>query len=394
MERCAALANVTDVAGETTRTFLSPAMGQANDLVADWMRQAGMSVRVDAAGNLRGRRGEAARTLVMASHLDTVPNAGAYDGILGVVMAIEVAEAMRNASLPFSLEVIGFSEEEGVRFGVPFIGSRALVGTCDEMLLTVKDAEGVSVRESITAYGLSCDGLQDAILQDAFAYLEFHIEQGPVLEAERRALGVVEAVVGQSRYALTFTGKANHAGTTPMDLRQDAMSAAAEWIVGVEALAQRTSGLVATVGSVQTTPGAGNVIAGKVKATLDIRSADDAVRREAVTLLLARAQECGLSRGVRVETKLRMDQPAVAMDASLTASLAAAVGDDARRMVSGAGHDAMMVAPHIPSAMLFLRSPGGLSHHPDESVLPDDVQAGLEAGIRFVELLAMKENDA
>ncbi|ADV84234.1 allantoate amidohydrolase [Terriglobus saanensis] len=394
MERCSALASVTDVAGETTRTFLSPAMARANAVVGEWMQAAGMSIRMDAAGNLRGHRGEAAKTLVMASHLDTVPNAGAYDGILGVVMAIEVAEAMRETALPFSIEVIGFSEEEGVRFGVPFIGSRALVGTCDDVLLATKDADGVTVREAIAAYGLSCDALPEAMLQDAFAYLEFHIEQGPVLEAEGCALGVVEAIAGQSRYVLTFTGKANHAGTTPMKLRQDAMSAAAEWIVAAEALAQEKGGLVATVGSVSTIPGAGNVIAGEVRVTLDVRSAKDKVRREAVSALLAKAEACGLGRGVRVETKLRMDQTAVAMDASLTATLTKAVGDDARRMISGAGHDAMIVAPHIPSAMLFLRSPGGLSHHPDESVLMDDVQAGLDAGVRFVELLAVKENNA
>jgi len=394
MERCASLAAITDVKGETTRTFLSPAMTRANALVAEWMQAAGMSVHMDAAGNLRGRHGEAARTFVMASHLDTVPNAGAYDGILGVVMAIEVAEAMRDAVLPFSIEVIGFSEEEGVRFGVPFIGSRAMVGTCDETLLSTQDANGITVRDAIAAYGLHCETLPEAVPHDAFAYLEFHIEQGPVLEAEGRPLGVVEAIAGQSRYTMTFTGTANHAGTTPMHLRKDAMSAAAEWIVAVEDLAQETKGLVATVGSVSTIPGAGNVIAGAVKATLDVRSAEDAVRHEAVAILLAKAEACGVSRGVRVEANLRMDQEAVAMDASLIASLAEALGDGARRLVSGAGHDAMIVAPHIPCAMLFLRSPGGLSHHPDESVLMDDVQAGLDTGVRFVKLLAIKENDA
>src|SRR6187402_1754198 len=394
MERCAALAGVTDVPGETTRTFLSPAMTRANALVSEWMKAAGMTVHMDAAGNLRGRHGEAARTFVMASHLDTVPNAGAYDGILGVVMAIEVAEAMRDVVLPFSIEVIGFSEEEGVRFGVPFIGSRAVVGTCDETLLSTQDANGITVHEAIAAYGLHCGALPEAVLQDAFAYLEFHIEQGPVLEAEGRALGVVEAIAGQSRYTVTFTGKANHAGTTPMHLRRDAMSAAAEWIVAVETFAQKTEGLVATVGSVSTVPGAGNVIAGEVRATLDVRSAEVAIRREAEAVLLAKAEECGLRRGVHVEANLRMEQAAVAMDASLTTLLAEAVGDKARSLVSGAGHDAMIVAPHIPSAMLFLRSPGGLSHHPDESVLMDDVQAGLDAGVRFVELLAIKETDA
>lgn len=395
--RCHELAGISDVAGETTRTFLSPAMRRANDCVAAWMKDAGLEVRMDAAGNLRGLRHSqtaAAKTFVLASHLDTVPNAGAFDGVLGVAMALALVEDLRQDPLPFSLEVIAFSEEEGVRFGVPFLGSRALVGELDEDLLARRDREGVSVRDAIQAYGLDVMELSHAVLPNALGYLEFHIEQGPALENEGLPLGIVESIAGQNRYELVFTGEANHAGTTPMSLRHDAMSAAAQWIVEVESYAKAKRGLVATVGSVTTLPGAGNVIAGDVRATLDVRSANDATRKDASAHLLEHASTCGAVRGVQVNATLRMEQAAVPMDRRLLGLLEDAVdstGTVLRRMVSGAGHDAMIVAPHMPAAMLFLRTPGGLSHHPDEAVLPADVQLGLDAGVAFVRLLAAKE---
>ncbi|AFL87190.1 amidase, hydantoinase/carbamoylase family [Terriglobus roseus DSM 18391] len=398
LARCHELARITDVEGETTRTFLSPAMRRANDLVTTWMRDAGLNVRTDAAGNLRGVRlstSEKAKTLILASHLDTVPNAGAFDGVLGVMMALAVVENLGQASLPFQIEVVAFSEEEGVRFGVPFIGSRAIVGTLEELLLGRKDLTGTSVREAIHAYGLDIEQLPDAVVPDALGYLEFHIEQGPALESEGLPLGVVETIAGQSRYELVFTGEANHAGTTPMPLRHDAMSAAAQWITEVETHARATRGLVATVGSVATVPGAGNVIAGEVRATLDVRSANDEIRDGAVTHLLHHANACGTARGVTVTSTLRMKQDAVPLDYGLLTMLEDAVdstGAVIRRIVSGAGHDAMIVAPYMPAAMLFLRTPRGLSHHPDEAVLPADVQLGLDAGAAFVRLLAAREN--
>jgi allantoate deiminase len=394
--RCRELAQMTDVTGETTRTFLSPAMRRANDLVASWMAAAGLQVRVDAAGNLRGLRSSSrpgAKTFVLASHLDTVLNAGAFDGVLGVVIALALVERLKDTALPFHVEVIAFSEEEGVRFGFPFIGSRALVGMLDDALLARTDAAGVSVRDAITAYGLDAAKLPDAVLHDALGYLEFHIEQGPALENEGLPLGVVESIVGQSRYDVVFTGQANHAGTTPMSLRHDAMCAAAEWIVEVERYANNAPGLVATNGSVATVPGAGNVIAGEVRATLDVRSANDLSREDAVTDLLEFARVCGARRGVVVTPTLRMRQAAVLMDRGLLRLLEDAVdstGTIIRRMTSGAGHDAMIVAPHMPAAMLFLRTPSGLSHHPDEAVLPGDVQLALDAGVAFVRALAQQ----
>ncbi len=291
------------------------------------------------------------------------------------------------AALPFPVEVIAFSEEEGVRFGFPFIGSRALVGSLDEALLARQDKDGVSVREAIAAYGLNAADLTAARLLQARGYLEFHIEQGPVLESEGLPVGVVSAVAGQSRYAVTFTGSANHAGTTPMHLRRDAMSAAAAWIVEVERYARTSGGVVATVGSIQVQPGAGNVVAGRAVCSLDVRSADDAVRAQAVDHLLQAAGQEGAARGVEVAVELRMQQSSVAMDEKLTQTLCDAVRDaglPVRRMVSGAGHDAMVIAPHVPAAMLFVRTPGGLSHHPDEAVHTADVMAALQVGVALL----------
>jgi len=391
VERCREIARCTEVAGQTTRAFLSPPMHAVHGLLRGWMEAAGMHVRVDAIGNLRGvypaHDGVDRPRLLIGSHLDTVPNAGAFDGVLGVVMGVALVEELRGERLPFAIEVIGFSEEEGVRFSKPFLGS--LIGELDDALLGRRDQLGVSVTDAVRAFGLDSAGLAEAALADgeAFGYLELHIEQGPVLEKEHQSLGIVEAIVGQGRFELTFLGQANHAGTTPMRLRHDAMAAAAAWIVAVEQYARERDGLVATVGRVETKPGAGNVIPGEVVATLDVRHAEDVVRKQAVTELLVEAERAAAARGVRVTRRELMEQAAVPMDAGLSERLIKAAkhtGHDARRMVSGAGHDAMIVARKVPSAMLFLRSPAGLSHHPEESVLTTDVEAALATGLEFL----------
>jgi allantoate deiminase len=359
---CRDLALFTEEPGRTTRTFLSPPMHDVHRHLSAWMRELNMHVSIDAAGNLRGvRTGASQRRLIIASHLDTVPNAGAFDGILGVVMGIALIEALGPEAPPLTIEVIGFSEEEGVRFGQPFIGSRALAGT-----LTDPDPR---ILDAIRAFGLDPAQLPAAKFSpDMIAYLEFHIEQGPVLESLNLPLAVVDAIAGQSRYNVTFQGKANHAGTTPMNLRHDALTAAARWILEVEKTANETPGLVATVGALTVEPNATNVIPETVRASLDIRHADDETRQKAAAELLA-----------NLTHKQTLDQPAVTMDAHLTSLLTAT-----HHMTSGAGHDAMILAPHIPTAMLFLRSPGGISHHPDETVLPTDVAAALEVGLRFI----------
>jgi allantoate deiminase len=389
--RCREIAACTEVPGETTRLFLNPSMHRVHELLRSWMEPLGMTVHVDAIGNLRGLwpgpTPDSPRLLI-GSHLDTVPNAGPFDGILGVVFGVAIVEELQGQHLPFAIEIIGFSEEEGVRFSKPFLGSLALVGKLDAETLARPDRNGVTVQVAIQAYGLDPAQLPEAVLSDdAFAYLEFHIEQGPVLESEGLSLGVVDALVGQTRLELIFTGQANHAGTTPMHLRRDAMAAAADWIVAVEDYASSHKDLVATVGNVEVSPGAGNVIAGTVAASLDVRHVDDTVRRTAVAAITQRAKVAAAKRGVEVTTCTQLEQPAVPLNQDLAATLenaAIRAGFPSRRMTSGAGHDAMILAPVIPSTMLFLRSPRGLSHHPDESVLPQDVEAALATAMEFL----------
>jgi allantoate deiminase len=396
--RCRKLASFSEDPGGTRRTFLSPPMRDCHREVSSWMKASGMTVSVDAVGNLRGIYSAAAPgapRILIGSHLDTVPNAGAFDGILGVVLAVGLVESLQELKLPFGIEVVGFSEEEGVRFGVPFIGSRALVGRVDEELLGRKDERGISVRKAIQDFGLNPNEISEAMLgDDVLGYVEFHIEQGPVLESLGRPLGVVEAIVGQNRLEFTFSGQANHAGTTPMNLRHDALAAAAEWIVAVENLAQRTAGLVATVGFLEAKPGATNVIAGEVRATLDIRHVSDRARTEALDELIRQAEGIAAKRGVTVKWRTLLAQHAVAMDPFLTGQIEQAIqksGCEAHRMASGAGHDAMILAEKVPAAMIFLRTPGGISHDPSESVHLDDVAKALECGHHLLTQLAASQ---
>jgi allantoate deiminase len=370
-------------------------MRDCHEEITRWMKAAGAEVRVDAAGNLRGLYPAAqpnASRLLLGSHLDTVPNAGAYDGVLGVVLAVALLEALDGKGLPFGIEVVGFSEEEGVRFGTPFIGSRALVGTLDQEILNCRDANGISVRTAIEDYGLNPADIPGAALKDDnFAYLEFHIEQGLVLEALGRPLGAVEAITGQTRMEFRFSGRANHAGTTPMHLRHDAIAGAAEWISAVERLAKGEPDLVATVGRVETKPGAINVIAGEVLLSLDLRHKSDKVRARAQGVLVRQAKEIAQRRALSVQSRVLLDQRAVAMDAFLVGQIEESIrktGCQPHRMVSGAGHDAMIIAEKIPAAMIFLRTPGGISHDPAESVEIKDVARALECGSHLLDRMA------
>ncbi|NYF88789.1 allantoate amidohydrolase [Tunturiibacter empetritectus] len=398
--RCREIATHTEIPGEITRRFLTHPMHTVHSLLRLWMEAAGMTVHIDAIGNLRGLwlyPVANAPRLIIGSHLDTVPNAGAFDGIFGVILGIALIEELHEHQPPFSIEVIGFSEEEGVRFSKPFLGSLAVVGKLDPETLQRTDQDGISIAEAIRSYGLDPASLPAAVLsRDAFAYLEFHIEQGPILESEGASLGVVEALVGQTRMQLLFEGQANHAGTTPMRLRHDAMAAAAEAIVAVEAYATSHVGLVATVGKLEASPGAGNVIAGRVTTSLDIRHANNQTRHAAVDALTQIAKTAASRRGVTLTLRTEMEQSAVPLDPHLTTMLhtaAAQAGFPSRRMTSGAGHDAMILAPAVPSTMLFLRSPGGLSHHPDEAVLPQDVEAALSTAMEFLALLSDELSD-
>jgi len=393
--RCRKLATFSEDRGALRRTFLSPPMRDCHREIAGWMKHLGMEVRVDAAGNLRGSyaaQQSVAPRLLLGSHLDTVPNAGAYDGVLGVAIAVSLLEGLDGRRLPFAIEVAGFSEEEGVRFGVPFIGSRALVGRLDEELLEIPDASGITVRKAIEDFDLNPSEIPQAhVNSDYFGFVEFHIEQGPVLERLGQPLAAVESIAGQSRLQVTFHGHSNHAGTTPMNLRYDALAGAAEWITAVEHLAKNLGGVVATVGKIDARPGATNVIAGETRMTLDVRHTSDSVRIQAVKDLVEQAEVIAKRRGLRTHWLPLLEQAAVPMDSFLVAEIENAIRRTecgVHRMASGAGHDAMILAEKIPAAMIFLRTPGGISHDPEESVAIEDVEKAIQCGSYLLGQLA------
>ena len=395
LRRCQALAAFSEDTAGLWRTFLSPPMRDCHREIASWLEPLGLPTTLDAAGNLHAvypGAAPGAPRLLIGSHLDTVPNAGAYDGILGVVIAAALLESLAGRRFPFAIELIGFSEEEGVRFGVPFIGSRALVGRIDAALLAQADSRGISVRQAIQDFGLDPGAIPQAAIKDVvLGFLEFHIEQGPVLESLGHALAVVEAIAGQNRLEFHFFGRVNHAGTTPMNLRRDALAAASEWITAVEREAQQTRGLFATVGSLRASPGAANVIPGEVRATLDIRHASDALRSQSVLKLTQSAVEIAHRRGLSVTHAVLLEQRTVSMDPFLSKQIEQAIratGAAPHRMTSGAGHDAMILAERVPSAMVFLRTPGGVSHDPAESVSVEDVEKALACGLHLLDQLS------
>jgi allantoate deiminase len=367
MRRCNELGRVSEEKGCLTRTFASPAMKRANKLVGSWMRAAGMSVREDAAFNLIGRLPSAkqgAKTLIIGSHLDTVRNAGKYDGPLGVLLGIAAVERLRGERLPFHLEVVGFSDEEGVKYQTTYLGSRAMCG-----LLAAKDLS--RIREKGLARAKRPKG-------ELLAYLEAHIEQGPVLEHVGAPVGVVSAIAGQTRVRAAFTGRAAHAGTTPMNLRHDALAGSAEVILAAE-----RAGVMATVGQCQVEGAASNVVPGKVAFTLDVRDEKDKKRRAAVAKLRAFATKVAKRRGLKLTWDVVQETSTAAMDKQLTASSRKAAGR-VPVLPSGAGHDAAVMSKVCPAAMLFVRCKDGVSHHPEESVNQRDVAVALDVLTRAV----------
>jgi allantoate deiminase len=395
-QRIDTLACVTDQPGKLTRTFLSPAMRQANGLVGSWMREAGLTVREDAAGNLVGRLAvPGAKTFVVGSHLDTVRDAGRFDGALGVLLAISAVEELRSRGIdfPFSLEVVGFSEEEGVRFSSAYLGSKGFTGTLKKSDLALCDPAGVSIGEALQA--VSGNGPLAAAHRpkDLLGYFEVHIEQGPVLESRKLAVGVVTGIAGQTRSKIQFKGKAGHAGTTPMALRRDALAGAAEFALAAETLARAHPPLVATIGTMAVAPGASNVIPALANFTLDLRHPADRDRLSALNQLRRTAEHIARRRGLSVQWTVTQDNGAVVCSEGLTESLARAVKRETGRVVrlaSGAGHDGVVMSEVCPVAMLFVRCRDGLSHHPDEFVTPADLRSALAVTVNFLEDLALQ----
>ncbi|MBW8864664.1 MAG: allantoate amidohydrolase [Verrucomicrobia bacterium] len=379
MRRCDELGTISEEPGRLTRTFASPTMRQANKLVGSWMNEAGLAVREDAAFNLLGRLDSAlrgAKTLLLGSHLDTVRDAGKYDGPLGVLTAIAAVELLRErgVKLPFNLEVVGFSDEEGVRYQTTYLGSRALTG-----MLTAADLMRIAEKQIVKARRPRGEFL---------GYAEVHIEQGPVLEKHNLPVGIVTAIAGQSRLRVEFHGVAGHAGTVPMDLRQDALAGAAELVLAAE-----RCGVLATVGKLDVAPGASNVIPGHAMLTLDVRDQNDSRRATAVKSLHTKAKAIAKRRGLKLTWTPVQQTAAVQCDKALTNIFAGCVarrGLKVLKLPGGAGHDAVALSAICPVAMLFVRCKGGISHNPAESVKTTDITPAIEILADFVQTLALR----
>ncbi|MCS3429862.1 allantoate amidohydrolase [Klebsiella sp. BIGb0407] len=401
MARADELALISETPVVLTRVYLSPEHLQANQQVALWMAQAGMQVWQDSVGNICGRyeaEQEGAAAILLGSHLDTVRNAGRYDGMLGVLTAIEVVQALHDQGrrLAKAIEIVGFCDEEGTRFGITLLGSRGLTGSWPESWLNEVDAEGVSVAQAMVNAGL--DPLKVHLakrpLKDIAAYLELHIEQGPCLEQAGLALGVVEAINGARRLNCCFTGEAGHAGTVPMSHRRDALAAAAQWMTLIESTTRQQGGnLVATVGTLRCEPAAVNVIPGEVVLTLDIRGPQDSPLDALLNELLEGAKEIASTRNLTFAAQEFYRIPATACSPELQSVLTQAVSEvqgQSLSLPSGAGHDAIAINECWPVGMLFVRCKGGISHHPAESVLQTDVALAIEAFSRATTMLAEK----
>jgi len=387
------LASITDETGMITRTFLSPAMQKANQAVAEWMRESGLLVAEDRVGNLLGQSpaDPGAPVFLLGSHLDSVRNAGRFDGPLGVLLAIEAVDLLRanSVELPFSLAVVGFGDEEGVRFQNAYTGSKAFCGLLTPNDLAMPDRNGLTLREVLelrngTGFVLSEPTLPPGRM---IGYLEVHIEQGPVLEHEGFPLGVVTAIAGQSRFRLTWTGKASHAGTTPAPLRRDSLSGAAAFIREVEQASEKFPGLMATVGQLRVEPNVTNVVPQRVVHSLDVRHQEDSVRNEASAWLAQRAGELATARRLAFAWETLQLTEAKKCDTDLSRRLLGTVETvtgSSRRLPSGAGHDAAILAQLVPVAMLFVRCRDGLSHHPDEFVSLEDICAALQVTVEFL----------
>ena len=414
MERCDLLATFSEEPGRITRRFATPPMHQVHEAIQGWLLAAGMTAQLDAMGNLIGRREASfvpgpeethagalsqprARTLLLGSHLDTVRDAGKYDGLLGVMVALVCLERLheRGERLPFALELLGFADEEGLRYQCVYMGSKAASGQFEPHNLELRDASGISMAEALRAFGCHAD--PEALTtprwtrEELLGYCEVHIEQGPVLEARNLPLAVVTSIVGQQRMVYQFSGVQGHAGTLPMDLRHDALCAAAEFVLEAESLGREVPGLVATVGQLQVQPGASNVVPGFVELSLDLRHEDDALRARCAERLLTRAGQICAPRGVELVCQHVQRTSTVACAPRLRQRWEEALnieGYPVFSLSSGAGHDGVALSALTEIAMLFVRCQGGISHNPAEAVQEADVAAAIAVLERFLLLTA------
>ncbi|HUO22216.1 MAG TPA: allantoate amidohydrolase [Caulobacteraceae bacterium] len=399
--RCDALGEVpySEEPGLLSRPYLTRAHRMALDELAGWMTEAGMSVRLDPLGNMIGRYEglqPGAPALLIGSHIDTVRNGGRYDGALGVMLGVECVGALNRAGrrYGFAIEVIAFGDEEGSRFPASMLCSRGVVAPIELSALETADADGVTVGQALVEFGLDPARIAEAarLPGEVFAYVEAHIEQGPVLESEALPVGVVTGIAAQHRIKIRLTGEAGHAGTTPMDLRRDALAGAAESILAIEALCrQGPQDLRGTVGRIAPKTQAYNVIPGEVELGLDLRAAAETTRDAACEQIRAKLALIARDRGLQLDFQIIQTLPASPCDAALMRLMNQAVADIGVRpfeLISGAGHDAMVLARLAPMAMLFIRCAGGVSHNPAERVAPEDVAVAGQTMIAFIERLA------
>lgn len=387
MARCEALGSLSQNPSCLDRRYLTEQHKLANQLTSGWMIEAGMTTWQDSVGNIWGRYTSAvpnAPCLIIGSHLDTVPNGGKYDGMLGVVAPVTLMAMFsgEGRQFPFHIDIVGFCDEEGTRFGTTLLGSRALTGKWQDEWRRLIDEDGISLEDAMKNFGLDFDAINSATIAqtDLLGYLELHIEQGPLLEQENLPVGVVNAIAGAKRFSLTVTGMAGHAGTVPMSMRHDALCASAEMILAVESISQQRPGVVATVGKIENAPNGVNVISGRCQFSLDIRSEEDPLRDAALAEILQKINDIAVLRNVELKIEQTHSAPAVHCDSALQNTLLKGVteaGIVPKVLASGAGHDAMAMAEICPVAMLFTRCKGGISHHPAESITTDDVAASL-----------------
>jgi allantoate deiminase len=390
------LAAISETEKHLTRIFLTAQHRAAADLLLSWMSEAGMRAHLDAIGNVCGRyEGERSGLpcLMLGSHYDTVRDAGKWDGPLGLITAICCVADLhrRGRRLPFAVEVAGFADEEGVRFSSTLLGSRAVAGTFDESVLNTRDKAGLTMREALQKFGLDPDhiGAAARARRELLAYVELHIEQGPVLEEKNLPVGVVTAIAGATRLAANLTGMAGHAGTVPMALRRDALAGAAECIVAIEEFCKADqAGLVGTVGSIDAMPGATNVIPGRVSFTIDVRAPSDAQRKLAVAGIVRKIEAIAKRRQLTLQLDITHENRTVPCAPWLKGQVADAVaaeGFAVFELPSGAGHDGMAMIDIADVGMIFVRCRGGVSHHPEEHVEVGDVDAGARVLLRLIE---------